>query len=66
MDIDLKDMDIEAEARAIETDAGKEIPGLREALADLKAGIGRVHTPAQIMVRTDRRNQADSTTHTRA
>ena len=37
---------------AFEADAGQALPGLREALAEAKAGrAGRVHTPEQVVVR---------------
>lgn len=50
-----KKIDIEAVAKAIEADAGQPIEGLRESLAQAKAGIvGRVTTPAQILVRQAR------------
>ncbi len=52
----LKDMNIDAVAKAIEEDAGQKIPGLKEALAKAKAGkYGRVHTPEEILVRSTRR-----------
>jgi uncharacterized protein (DUF4415 family) len=39
-------------AKAIEADAGESLPGLREALAEAKAGqFGAVHTPKQIAAR---------------
>lgn len=51
----LKDLDIEAEARAIEADAGEPLPDIRQALAELKAGTaGRVTTPEQILLRQAR------------
>lgn len=44
------DFDIEQLAQAIEADAGQEVPGIREALAEVKAGtVGRVTTPEQIL-----------------
>ena len=48
-----KDFDIEAEALAIEADAGEPLEDLREALAELKSGMihGRVTTPEQILLR---------------
>ncbi|MDR1708761.1 MAG: helix-turn-helix domain-containing protein, partial [Candidatus Accumulibacter sp.] len=49
-------MDVEAVARAIEADAGEPVPGIREALADAKAGrFARVTTPAQMLLREARR-----------
>lgn len=49
---DLQGLDADAVARAIEADAGQAIPGLRDSLADLKAGkFGAVHTPASIAAR---------------
>ena len=51
----LEDLDIEAEARAIEADAGEELPGLRESLEQAKRGeFAAVHTPAQMLVRQAR------------
>ncbi len=45
-------MDINKIAKAIEDDAGQELPGLLESLAEMKAGKGaRVHSPQQIQVR---------------
>ncbi|AYM97064.1 hypothetical protein EAG14_14425 [Acidovorax sp. 1608163] len=38
---ELKDLNVEQVARAIEADAGESLPGLREALAEAKAGRGR-------------------------
>ena len=48
----LKKMDVSKVARAIEDDAGHALPGLRESLAQAKAGaFVRVHTPEQIVAR---------------
>lgn len=47
-------MDIEKIARAIERDANMELPDVRQALAEAKAGVGRVTTPEQILVRSAR------------
>jgi putative transcriptional regulator len=47
-------MDIEKIAKAIEADAGMSVDGLREGLAEMKAGIGRINTPEQILLRTVR------------
>jgi len=49
------DMGIEKIAKAIEVDAGEPLPELRQALAEARSGIGRVTTPAQILVREARR-----------
>ncbi|MFV5213627.1 helix-turn-helix domain-containing protein [Azonexus caeni] len=49
-----KKMDIERVASAIEADAGEALPDLRQALKEAQAGIGRVTTPAQILVRQAR------------
>ncbi|ENO85431.1 helix-turn-helix domain-containing protein [Thauera linaloolentis] len=46
--------DIDKIARAIEADAGEELPDLRQALAEARVGAGRVTTPAQILVRQAR------------
>ena len=48
----LKKMDVNKVARAIEDDAGHALPGLRESLAQAKAGtFSRAHTPEQIVAR---------------
>lgn len=52
---DLKNIDIEQIAQAIEADAGKALPGLRQSLMEASHGeAGRVTTPAQILVRQAR------------
>lgn len=49
---DLKKLDIDKVARAIEADAGKVLPGLRESLAEAKAGkSAQKHTPQEIVKR---------------
>lgn len=49
---DLKKLNIDKVARAIEADAGQALPGLRESLAEAKAGqAAQVHTPRQIAAR---------------
>lgn len=48
----LKSLNVDKVAVAIEADAGQALPGLREALAEAKAGrVARVHTPEQIAAR---------------
>jgi putative transcriptional regulator len=47
-------INIEKVAQAIEADAGEALPDLRQALAEAKAGIGRVTTPEQMLVRQAR------------
>lgn len=48
----LKDLNVEKIARAIEADAGEPLEGLRESLAEAKAGLfAAVHTPEQITAR---------------
>ncbi len=48
----LKKLSVEKVAVAIEADAGQPLPGLRDALAEAKAGrAGRVHTPEQVVAR---------------
>jgi uncharacterized protein (DUF4415 family) len=48
----LKELNVKKVAAAIEADAGQALPGLREALAEAKAGrAGRVHTPQQVVAR---------------
>jgi putative transcriptional regulator len=49
-----KKIDIESVASAIEADAGEALPDLRQALKEAQAGIGRVTTPAQMLVRQAR------------
>ncbi len=50
---DLKNMNIEKVARAVELDAGQALPGLRESLAQAKRGeFAVVHTPEQIAARS--------------
>lgn len=46
---DFADIDVEAIAQAIETDAGEPVPGIREALEHAKRGeFGRVTTPEEL------------------
>lgn len=53
-----RNTNIEKVATAIEADAGEALPGLREALAEAKAGaFAAVHTPAQIAARKRGRPQ---------
>ena len=48
----LKKLDVDKVASAIEADAGQALPGLRESLAEAKAGkFAQVHTPQQIEAR---------------
>ena len=48
----LKKLDVDKVASAIEADAGEALPGLRESLAEAKAGkFAQVHTPQQIAAR---------------
>ena len=47
-------MNIENVAKAIEDDAGEPLPDLRQALAEVEHGIGRVTTAEQILVRSAR------------
>lgn len=48
----LKSLNVEKVAAAIEEDAGEALPGLRESLAEAKAGVAaRVHAPEQIASR---------------
>lgn len=49
---DLKKLNVDKVAAAIEADAGRTLPGLRESLEQAKAGqFARVHTPEQIQAR---------------
>lgn len=50
----IRKIDIEKTAQAIEADAGETLPDLRQALAEAKAGLGRVTTPEQMLVRQAR------------
>jgi putative transcriptional regulator len=51
----IPDLDVEAVAKALEADFGEALPDIRQALAEAQAGtLGRVTTPAQILVRTAR------------
>jgi putative transcriptional regulator len=53
--MDIKQINIEQVSKAIEADAGMELPGLRESLGQAKRGeFARVTTPEQILVRTAR------------
>ncbi len=46
--MEVKKLDIECVARAVEDDAGESWPDLRQALAEFKAGdVGRVTAPEQ-------------------
>lgn len=48
-------MNIDKVVDAIEKDAGIELPGLRESLEEMQAGlVGRVHTPEQLLARAAR------------
>ena len=53
-DVGIKKINVEKVAQAIEADSGEAMPDLRQALADAKAGLGRVTTPEQILVRQAR------------
>ena len=50
----LKKIDVDKVAAAIEADAGESLPDLRQALAEAKAGLGRVTTAEQLLVRLAR------------
>lgn len=50
----IKKINMDKVAEAIEADAGEVLPDLRQALAEAKAGFGRVTTPEQILVRQAR------------
>ncbi|MFI0546542.1 MAG: helix-turn-helix domain-containing protein [Brachymonas sp.] len=52
--MNLQKIDINKIAAAIEADAGEALPDLRQALAEAKAGQGRMTTPEQILVRQAR------------
>lgn len=55
---DLQKLDVEAEARAIEADAGHKVPGMRQALREMKAGKGTVHTPQELAERQGKHQRA--------
>ena len=47
--MDIRNIDIEKVAKAVELDAGQALPGLRESLAQAKRGeFATVHTPEMI------------------
>ncbi len=47
----MKEINIEAVAKAIEADAGESLPDLRQALMEAKAGMaGRITTQEQLLV----------------
>lgn len=51
----LKKLDVDKVTAAIEADAGQALPGLRDALAEAKAGqFAQTHTPEQIVRRRGR------------
>lgn len=50
----MKKIDIDKVVAAIEADAGESLPDLRQALVEATAGVGRVTTPEQILVRQAR------------
>ena len=51
----VKEINIEAVAKAIVADAGESLPDLRHALMEAKAGMaGRITTPEQLLVRQTR------------
>jgi putative transcriptional regulator len=47
-------MDIEKIAQAIEADAGIALDDIRQGLAEMQAGVGRVTTAEQLLVRSAR------------
>lgn len=53
--MEIQEINQEAVAKAIEADAGEALPDLRQALSEVVAGMGRVTTPAQILVRQARK-----------
>ncbi len=50
----VKKINIEKVAKAIEIDAKEILPDLRQALAEANAGLGRVTSPNQLLVRQAR------------
>ena len=59
-----RNFDLEKVARAIEADMGEELPDIRQALAEVKAGAAgaRVTTPEQILLRQARQKTGLSQT----
>ena len=51
---------VETVATAIEADAGEALPDLRQALAEVKTGLGRVTTAEQILVRRARKTSGQT------
>ena len=51
----MQEINQEAVAKAIEADAGEALTDLRQALSEVVAGMGRVTTPAPILVRQARK-----------
>lgn len=47
-------MNIEKVAQAIEADAGMALEGLRQGLSEMQAGVGRVTSAEQLLVRSAR------------
>lgn len=61
--MDIKEMNIDSVAKAIEVDSGESLPDLRQALIEAKAGIvGRITAPEQILVRHAREKSGLSQT----
>jgi putative transcriptional regulator len=57
-------MDIEKIAKAIEIDAGEQLPNIRESLQEMKSGkIACTHTPEQLMLRATRKKLGLSQSH---
>ena len=53
----IQKIDVEKVAAAIEADAGEALPDLRQALAEAKAGIGRVTTPEILLCHAPRNEE---------
>ncbi len=49
-----KKVNLDKMIQTIEADAGETIPGLKQALQEAQEGLGRIHTPEQILVRQAR------------
>ena len=59
-------MNIDKVADAIEKDAGIELPGLRESLEEMRAGIaGQTYTPEQLLARAARNSRSRSSAFAR-
>lgn len=56
----IQKIDVEKVAAAIEADAGEALPDLLQALAEAKAGIGRVTTPEILLCHAPKKSSVTS------